>query len=945
MAISGNWVFCSSTKKLNPQLNDRELKEIDHELNKVIKKSFKENSTLKKFGWNNDAAELLDRWTQATGKNLELHQPTRSDIEMFRLYMKDWTKSLDKGYETAFHSWKILPAKLRKLPGGERIYRKLQHVMSYERRHTENSQVAIKKIQQHLKTLAGRRYFNVDTEKIAKLEALLMSQSNREQQIEIYNQLQKELGDKSNIRKREAAGDLLYGLVDVLEGADVQSLRKSSPDGKSIPWTAAEKSFAKKIQNVWINQRKDLAMVAINALRLERDFAKRLDLRENHARGLVKHLDTIENKIKELEFQIKSPEESKDKRYDINDIEHVKIVGEGKQLRKDYMPHNVLTILKHLDVFHNWMEAEKPNFNMTASEKFKDIVLTSDRSFIDRLKSRGEVAEEYYSRNPLFFISQYAHDITRYNYKRSIETVLADSFDSLIKTSQFAETRGSAEKQEVLNFVDEAISTLNNIAEQSLVSNNLGNSRADKLSRFATSLGFIRTMAYNVRSPMRNYFQKYFEHMDMGAKAPKIARSYISGNKEIETAMTDAAERHGLFWKKSDSFIENFTSNYHTAAATKGTKEATMLPPGMAEINGKVFIVNETLFDKTLRVVDKIADIGSYGHRAVEDLIRAHSFTTAYGLAHKNLSELPSWFRNQEMGSKDPSPDVIKKWIDKSAGYEAYNKVVDIHYDYSMLQKADVIKGPVGSVIGQFKHYRFSNIDMQWNWIKAGLRRVKTGGLGEYEAIRLYRLGTAYSMISGFGAAFGIGLNNLFQNDTYEWLRNYFTYFTADRSTKKGQEKAKKAMYSMGELSELGPAFGMGFELLSIFNKVTIDHSHRLAILGITNDISPVESVNDMDRNYRLARLANIQLARSWYHTKESFLNKNYYKAFLTETGLYASAAQQETSDRFMKLLRKVTKTKTYETRSERREREKVIERYAPGYAAAIKSIDTYLRA
>lgn len=72
-----------------------------------------------------------------------------------------------------------------------------------------------------------------------------MSQSNREQQIEIYNQLQKELGDKSNIRKREAAGDLLYGLVDVLEGADVQSLRKSSPDGKSIPWTAAEKVLQK----------------------------------------------------------------------------------------------------------------------------------------------------------------------------------------------------------------------------------------------------------------------------------------------------------------------------------------------------------------------------------------------------------------------------------------------------------------------------------------------------------------------------------------------------------------------------------------------------------------------------------------------------------------------------------------------------------------------------
>ena len=27
-------------------------------------------------------------------------------------------------------------------------------------------------------------------------------------------------------------------------------------------------------------------------------------------------------------------------------------------------------------------------------------------------------------------------------------------------------------------------------------------------------------------------------------------------------------------------------------------------------------------------------------HRKVEDVIRSHSFTTAYGLAHKNLSEL-----------------------------------------------------------------------------------------------------------------------------------------------------------------------------------------------------------------------------------------------------------------------------------------------------------------
>ena len=80
---------------------------------------------------------------------------------------------------------------------------------------------------------------------------------------------------------------------------------------------------------------------------------------------------------------------------------------------------------------------------------------------------------------------------------------------------------------------------------------------------------------------------------------------------------------------------------------------------------------------------------------------------------------------------------------------------------------------------------------------------------------------------------------------------------------------------------------------MEIFNVMRIDHSHRLAILGITNDVSPVENVNDMDRNYRLARLVNLQGARSWYHTREAFLNKHYWKAFLTETGSVISQSIQ----------------------------------------------------
>ena len=945
MAIAGNWIFCKDSKRLYPEISEKELDEIDFRLKEVVKKSFKDNPTLKKFGWNNDAEEFKTRWQQATHKNIELHQPTMSDVRVFESYMKGWTKSIEKGYETAFHSWKLLPQRLRKLPGGEQTYRNILKIQSYERRHKQNAQMNLGKIQENMKILAGKNHFDVDTNVLAKLESAIMSTNDRTEVEVIYNQIQKELGNKGNIRKRKNAGDLFYGMVDVLEGADVQSLRKSSPDGRSIPWTSAEKKLAANIQNAWISTRKDLAVVAINALRLERDFAKRLDIRENHARGLEKHLDTIESKIKELELTMESTDEGRDKRYDLDDAQIERLEVSGKRLRKGYMPHQILTLVKHLDVFHDWMEADRPSMDMTANEKFKNLVLSSDRSFIERLKSRGEVAEEYYSRNPLFFISQYIHDITRYNYKRSMETVLADSFDMLVKSKKHAERESSLEKEQVIRFVDEAMDTLQNIAEESLVTNSQSNNRARRLSRFATTLGFIRTMAYNTRSPLRNYTQKFFEYVDLGFRAPREARAYIQGNKEIETARTDAQERHGLYWKTDDTFIKELTSTYNKAAVTRGTEESSGLPPGMAEINGKIMIVNETMFDKTLRVLDKVADIGAWGHRKVEDVIRAHAFTTSYGLSHKNLSTLPKWFINKEMGKESATDAERKAWINRAAGELSYGLVIDIHYEYSKLQKPDIIKGPVGSVIGQYKQYRFSNIDMQENWIRSGLRRIKSGGLAEYEAIRLYRLGVGYSVVSGLTAGLGLGLTNLFQNDTYEWLKGYWNYWTADRSTVEGKKQAKKALYGKGELGELGPTFGAFLEAMEIFNVMKIDHSHRLAILGITNDVSPVENVNDMDRNYRLARLVNLQAARSWYHTREAFLNKHYWKAFLTETGLFASSDDQESSDTFMGLMRNVTETKTYVSPSERRAEERLRKQLSPHYAAAVKSIDRFLRA
>ena len=935
----GNWVFCSgASPALHPELSDKEVKSIDRELDKINKELFKNNKTLRKFGWHDNWGIFKESFEEATGKDLNYQQPSRSDIKMFKNYVKEWSKSLEKGFEGSFHAWKLLPQKLKMLPFGKETSQKIHHILSYERNHKNAAMNSLSNIKHSLTKLAGSKHFDVDTKVLAELEMVMMSSGKRSELEKAEESIVRYLGSMNSEGARSRAGDLYHGIIDALKGMDTDHLRKNN--GRD-PWSAREKSYAKNIQSAWIGTRKDLAVVAINALRMERDFAKRNDIRENHARGLDSFLENIDNKIKELEF---TPAEAKDSRYNLSGEAKRDFNLEGHSLSQEqYMPYHTLTIMKTLDLFHQWMERPNPNLNETASQKFKDTLLVNNRRLIDRLKSRNEGAEEYYSRNPLFFISQYIHDITRYNYKRSLETVLTDSFDTLIKSTEFADRNNVNNVKQVTDFAEEAMKTLNNIAEESQLVTGPYDTRGRKLSRLFTSMGFIRTMGFNVRSPIRNYTQKFFEYIDMGFRARKIADAYID-NVDIENAVTYAQNKHGLSWAKDDSFLKRLTSSYNDAAATRGSKETSILPPGLAEVDGRVMIVKESLFDKTLRYIDTVADVSSFMHRNIEGVIRQHTFRTSYGLAHKNLSEMPDWWVNQEMGRKNTTAKERRAWTDRTAGELAYNKVIEVHYEYSKIQKPDILKGPVGSVIGQFKQYRFSNIDMQYNWIKSGINRIKSGGFREYEAHRLYRLGIAYGISSGLTAALGLGFNNLFQNDTAEWLHNYWLYWSADRSTKEGRKQAEKALYGKGELSELGPTFSAGFELLEIFGKMKIEHDHKLAILGITNNVSPMHTVDDLDRNYRLTRLANLQAARSWFHTKEAFLNKNYWKSFLTETGLYVDSDTRKTSDNVMSYIRELTGTKTYKKDKRRKQQIKArLKAMNPMYANALKSLDRNL--
>ena len=98
-------------------------------------KDFENNPVLRRFCWNKYQEQFKARFIEATGKDPSLFVINRRDVRSFKLYTKQWTKGLLKGWDGNTLRWKVLQAKLRWLPNGDAVTSKIQNVVSYQRRH------------------------------------------------------------------------------------------------------------------------------------------------------------------------------------------------------------------------------------------------------------------------------------------------------------------------------------------------------------------------------------------------------------------------------------------------------------------------------------------------------------------------------------------------------------------------------------------------------------------------------------------------------------------------------------------------------------------------------------------------------------------------------------------------------------------------------------------
>jgi hypothetical protein len=245
---------------------------------------------------------------------------------------------------------------------------------------------------------------------------------------------------------------------------------------------------------------------------------------------------------------------------------------------------------------------------------------------------------------------------------------------------------------------------------------------------------------------------------------------------------------------------------------------------------------------------------------------------------------------------KPPTESDLTSYIEHLAGNSAAKVTRDLHFEYDNWAKAKIQQTKTGRVALQFQTYRFSLWDLQWQMLKDAKRGVGAGKYGMFETNaagditrimpeiqQAMRYLSLYSLlVPAITAVSSVDFGNLIQNETYDTAERFVKYLTADEDDPKQLEDKYGQFFGKGLLAgNLGPFVSDVLtmaDLLDVWDQTPEE---------LQKTMKMKRDPNDPNWWYKMARIVNIQGARTGWHTVPALLQEQWERAFRVETGLY----------------------------------------------------------
>jgi len=822
-------------------------------------KIWETNENLKKLGLHRDSQEMLERWLGAGLPNPYMFKISKSDLSIFQDHVNQTGKQMYEkgfGFNTAGINAKVLTAYMRWLPGGETLGREMEEILSFQRKHRETTQTNYNAVSKSTKALS--ELFGVDINKLAKLEDTYHKTQDPVKRNEILygkDGIKELLGEMTSGKTNTSAGELLNGIRDIMEGTLIEELTYTNKTtGKIEPWTPEMKKQAVKMKNAYYSIRSDMLTVALSSLKKMKSNALRLDEIEGGRRGLYEFIDKIDSKIKELETTKDSPV-AQEHRSKLTGLTGFGLEGDlYLQHRKGYSPHVVLNLMKVAGEFNEFMKSDNyvntDGTLRTATTEFAETLdwLNKNGNYINNLKSRRDGQEEYYSRNPNFFLGKYVHDVSKMNHDVMTQDILQRTFASLLKTKDFVE--GTAQQEQVDKTIHIAIENLKDIMVESDIisgSSNQSNKTKGMLARTFQSFGFLRVLAGMASNTVKNLAgAKLMNYMENGQNLIVTNKKYYEENPQSRDFVNRELDKHGYTWSSKDNFIQSLYDIWKNpeaaaklmkiggGASTRGTLEeggfeAMGIKPkfnSKGQIEG-YDLVDPNLLEKAVTTLEGITGASSVFQTVVENWVRPDVFRGTFATIFSNMQAMPEAQKLYMMGktrdsytnNKNEFKEVDFKrdfdnWSRRQAGTEAHAAVNATQFEYAKISKAPVMKGGVGGTVLQFLHYQFSYQNWLHNMFRDGKRSLKAAAktgdvsrLSDPAMFKAYRYAMARSYAWMATMASGYGFTNWVMDPTYEWIKRHIKIMTADLSTPEGRKEFEQASFGLGASSNLGVTF------------------------------------------------------------------------------------------------------------------------------------------
>jgi len=593
------------------------------------------------------------------------------------------------------------------------------------------------------------------------------------------------------------------------------------------------------------------------------------------ALGSFKGYGEIQNKLETIEAYInKIGKEGSS--FPIKNLDILPTLGKTNELIAEGTKDSILEASKGLD-------------------KLIETVITNDVG-INQFITNAEAKNGMVSYNVLGIMDTYTKSVSRFNFaayntRSYIKAIkeLSRMQDKAGKDTEFGKAVDS-----MVDYMSDTYSTAMGLKADKNTSN---------VSRALTAWQAISKLGFpNLKSPAKNATQSLQNWVYFGWK----------GIRETQAEM-----------KNTDML----------SRVNEGLADNGILFPNITEVYSKDFMPNRIKDPETGLWVDRIDT--SIGDAFVERIARAAEITnkpmtwvenkinrrSTYKMAYvqkwkadnADIAYLQQRFerplsenRVKEMIGKDNyNPDMTPVenlragqdilFGEKTSSYEmqfemyrrkradqfARDAVTELHYDYDVSAKPNIMTGPVGAVATQFQTFSVNFFNYQRKILKQGKNEVMSGMWGGEGAWRMYRLGMLYTILGGLiSPMINSDLLNLVENDTANRILDMNDFLFSD-----DEKKRERAMFGRGLSSFAGPTVSDALKLGQIAGYMNLDDQDwKNYVFGYEN----FADLTKDERAEQLVRTISVGAGRTLYdHIPRTINGQNIGTTFTNELGLY----------------------------------------------------------